>query len=299
MADATPDWWKYHGLGNDYLVLEPARFAASPSSEAVRRICDRHRGVGSDGVLWGPLAAPISADAPAGTLAVRIFNPDGSEAEKSGNGLRIFARHVRERGHVRADVFPIDTLGGRVEATVLDPSGRRIAIDMGRVRFDSASIPMTGPPREVLREPLAVGGRTLVVSAANVGNPHCVVLVDDPTPALAREIGPLLERHPSFPARTNVQLAAVVDPHHLRITIWERGAGYTEASGTSSCAAAAVAVRLGLCASPVAVDMPGGVLDVALDTGFRARLEGDVAAVASGRFAEELLASLALGERRA
>jgi diaminopimelate epimerase len=284
------DFWKYHGLGNDYLVLEPARFAAPITPEGVRVLCDRHRGVGSDGVLWGPLAGRVPP-------AVRIFNPDGSEAERSGNGLRIFARHLRARGLAPSDAFAIDTIVGPVQVRLLDAAGRTAALAMGAVRFDSAAIPMTGPPREVLREPLAVGGRDLVVSAANVGNPHCVVLVDDPTPALACELGPLLERHPSFPARTNVQLVAVRDRHRIRIEIWERGAGYTEASGTSSCAAAAVACRLGLAASPVTVEMPGGTLRVEVDASFRVTLTGEVADVAHGDLADELLALAGLGRR--
>jgi diaminopimelate epimerase len=284
------DFWKYHGLGNDYLVLEPERFAAPITPEGVRVLCDRHRGIGSDGILWGPLPGRVP-------LAVRIFNPDGSEAERSGNGLRIFARHLRARGLAPSDAFAIDTIVGPVDVRLLDATGHTAALAMGAVRFDSAAIPMTGPPREVLRERLVVGGRDLLVSAANVGNPHCVVLVDDPTAALACELGPLLERHPSFPARTNVQLVAVRDPHHIRIEIWERGAGYTEASGTSSCAAAAVAGRLGLVTSPVTVEMPGGTLRVELDAAFHVTLTGEVADVAHGDLADELLALAGLRRR--
>jgi diaminopimelate epimerase len=291
------DFWKYHGLGNDYLVLEPSRFTAALTPTGVRVLCDRHRGVGADGILWGPLPDPVSDAASPGTPAVRIWNPDASEAERSGNGLRIFARHLRARGLVQADVFAIDTIAGPVEARLLDALGRRVAIAMGPVRFDSEAIPMTGPPREVLREHLTVGGHDLEVSAANVGNPHCVVLMDDPTPALAGELGPLIELHPSFPARTNVQLATVRDPHRIRIEIWERGAGYTDASGTSSCAAAAVTCRLGLCASPVTVDMPGGSLLVEIDARFHATLTGDVAAVAHGDLADEFLALAGLTRR--
>lgn len=288
-----PDFFKYHGLGNDYLVLEPARFAAPPSAEAVRRICDRHRGVGGDGILWGPLPGTGGATAP----AVRIFNPDGSEAEKSGNGLRIFARFLWERGHVRQSPFPIAVPAGVVTARVLDGAASRIAVEMGQATFHSAEIPVNGPPRQVLREALAVAGRTLTISAASVGNPHCVVLVEAPTPELARELGPLIERHPLFPNRANVQFMRVLDEHAIQIEIWERGAGYTLASGTSSCAAAAVACRLGLCRSPVTVHMPGGRLEVRLDEDFRLEMEGPVSAVAAGDFAPELLRELGL-ERR-
>jgi diaminopimelate epimerase len=288
-----PDFFKYHGLGNDYLVLEPRRFSAAPTGQAVRRICDRNRGVGSDGILWGPLAETAAP----GAFSVRIFNPDGSEAEKSGNGLRIFARFLWEQRHATATPFSIHTPGGTVSVRILDDAASLIAMEMGQARFHSAQIPVNGPPRQVLREALTVGGRTLTINAASVGNPHCVVLTDAPTPELARELGPLIERHPLFPNRTNVQFMRVRDEHAIQIEIWERGAGYTLASGTSSCAAAAVACRLGLCRSPVTVHMPGGSLEVRLDEEFHIELEGPVSAVCQGDFAAELLAELGL-ERR-
>ena len=291
------DFFKYHGLGNDYLVLEPRRFVAPPSPEAVRKLCGRHRGIGSDGILWGPLEDLPGADVPQGAPGVRIFNPDGSEAEKSGNGLRIFARHLWIRKLVDGKRFAIATLGGTVEARVLDEAGARIAIDMGQVRFVSGAVPMTGPPREVLRETLEAGGESWTINAAHVGNPHCVVLVESPAPELARRVGPSIEHHPAFPNRTNVQFMAAEGEHAVRIEIWERGAGYTEASGTSSCAAAAVACRLGLCRSPVTVRMPGGNLSVELDESYRAVLTGPVAAVGSGELSAEFLAELGLQRR--
>ncbi|MCH8883204.1 MAG: diaminopimelate epimerase, partial [SAR324 cluster bacterium] len=219
------------------------------------------------------------------------------EAEKSGNGLRIFARHLWERGYVKERSFAIATAGGTVRAELLDASGAMIAVEMGRVSFASGDIPMTGPAREVLGETLEVGGHSLRISGAGLGNPHCVVEVEAPTPKLARELGPLIENHPAFPNRTNVQFMAAEDQHRIRIEIWERGAGYTEASGTSSCAAAAVACRLGLCRSPVTVRMPGGNLSVELDESYRAVLTGPVAAVGSGELSAEFLAELGLQRR--
>jgi diaminopimelate epimerase len=297
VSGASHDYCKYHGLGNDYLVIEPGRFRAPLSAAQGRALCDRHRGIGADGVLLGPLTVERPAGLAADVPALRIFNPDGSEGEKSGNGLRIFARHLWERGLVAGRAFSLHTPGGTVHVRVLDAGGTRIAIAMGAVRFDSAHIPMRGPPREVLREPLQVGEATYTVNGATIGNPHCVVLVEAPTPALAQSVGPLIERHASFPQRTNVQFMRVLDRHAIQIEIWERGAGYTQASGTSSCASAAVACRLGLCESPVTVHMPGGRLEVRLGAGFEAELEGDVAAVGCGRLADEFLA--AHGLRRA
>ena len=312
------DYWKFHGLGNDYLVIEPGRFMGSITPEAARKICDRSRGVGSDGLLIGPGFGPetkppsggLRARSPEGEpFPVRIVNPDGSEAEKSGNGLRIFARFLWERGYARGMHFRIAVVGGTVVgdtvvgdtvvgdtvgAEILHPAGSPIALEMGRVTFTSGEIPMGGPEREVLREPLAAGGREWLVSAAGLGNPHCVVETDDPTPELAREFGPQIENHPQFPNRTNVQFMTVLDEQRVRIEIWERGAGYTLSSGSSSCACAAVACRLGLCRSPVTVVTAGGNLTVALDENFHARLEGEVCAVGHGFFSGQFLKELGL-----
>jgi diaminopimelate epimerase len=149
-----------------------------------------------------------------------------------------------------------------------------VVVDMGRVRFDSAEIPVSGPWRDVLRESLVVGGRALEFSAATVSNRHCVVLRQEVPPDEARELGPLIERDPRFPRRTNVQFVQVLDRRNIRIEVWERGAGYTPASGSSSCAA--VARRLELCDLPITVHMSGGSLAVEIDAEFRARMTGPV-----------------------
>jgi diaminopimelate epimerase len=220
-------------------------------------------------LLYGPLPSQ-QAD-----FALQIFNPDGSEAEKSGNGLRIFARYLFDTGRIGAEACPLETAGGLVQAQV-DPNSTQVRVAMGRVSFHSQAIPVAGPPRQVLREPLTVGGETVVISAATVGNPHCVVEQDSLSAAAAHRLGPLLETHPHFPQRTNVQFMQVLSPTEIALEIWERGAGYTLASGSSSCAAAAVAHRLGLCGAEVSVRMPGGVLQVSLGPQFEATLQGPV-----------------------
>lgn len=279
---------KYHGLGNDYAVIEPAEKKDGMEPERIRAVCDRHCGLGSDGILFGPLLETpkefpaAEANAPAEIFAVRIYNPDGSEAEKSGNGLRIFARHLYETGRVAENErFRMATLGGPAEA-VVEQARNRIRVSMGPVRFTSQDVPMTGPPREVVDEAFEVGGRQFRCCAANVGNPHCVLLVDSPTEATAREIGPWVEVDERFPNRTNVQFMTAEDGHNIRIEIWERGAGYTLASGSSASACAAAACRLGLCESPVTVHMPGGDLEITLDDELHAELVGPVAFVAQG-----------------
>ena len=247
---------KYQALGNDYIVIEQDEWAAR-SPDIVRLLCDRHFGIGGDGILVGGIT-PIE-----GAFPLQIFNPDGSRAEKSGNGLRIFARYLWDGGRVDDESFTIRPIGGPVRATVLD-RGSRIRVEMGLVSFRSTDVPVTGPEREVLDEPIVVAGHHLRFSAATIGNPHCVVTGAPVSEALIREIGPLLEIHPMFPNRTNVQLMEVLDRDRIRLSIWERGAGHTLASGSSSCAAAAVAHRLGLCAPLVTVEMSGGALEVEL-----------------------------------
>ncbi len=283
-----PSFFKYEGLGNDYLVLDPASWNLPLTPERIRLLCDRHFGLGSDGILSGPLPATDG-----GVLCgLRIFNPDGSEAEKSGNGLRIFARHLLDTGRVQTGTpFHLHTVGGIVECTLSD-AGHRVRVEMGRASFDSRKIPVTGPAREVLNETVEIGGRRLTFCAATVGNPHCVVLGQPVTPETACELGPKLETHPLFPNRTNVQFLEVVDRSTIRIEIWERGAGYTLASGSSSSAAAAVAHRLGLCGDRITVRMPGGELEIEIGEGHAIRMTGPVRAVGRGEAAPDLMERL-------
>jgi diaminopimelate epimerase len=274
-------FWKYHALGNDYLVLDPQRLDFTLQPLTIQRLCHRHFGVGSDGILLGPLPAP-EAD-----FGLRIFNPDGSEAEKSGNGLRIFARYLWDEGKVGTQPFYIQTLGGKVRAQV-QQAGQRVQVEMGRVSFQSELIPVTGANREVLQEPIEVQGQTFTFSAATIGNPHCVILVPETSPTLAKTYGPDLETHPFFPQRTNVQFVQVLSPERLRLEIWERGAGYTLASGSSSSAAAAVVHRLGLCEAAVTVEMSGGELEILIAPDFAITMTGPVTGVAQGTLASDI-----------
>lgn len=276
---------KYHALGNDYLVLNPADFPSwpEPSVAQIRVICHRNFGVGSDGILWGPLPSQSS------NVALRIFNPDGSEAEKSGNGLRIFSRYLWDQGLIRTDVFTVETPGGQVRAEIKD-SGRLITIDMGRVSFASGEIPVAGAGREVINEHLRIQDRDFTFCAATIGNPHCVIPLPEISESLARRYGPDIEVHSIFPRRINVQFLQVLDRKNIRIEIWERGAGYTLASGSSSSAAAAVARRLHLIDDRVTVHMPGGALDIEIAPDFAIRMTGTVNKVADGVLHPELFA---------
>lgn len=262
-------------------MLDPERLDFTLQPLTIQRLCHRHFGVGSDGILLGPLPAP-GAD-----FGLRIFNPDGSEAEKSGNGLRIFARYLWDEGKVGTQPFYIQTLGGKVRVQV-QQAGQRVQVEMGRVSFQSGLIPVTGANREVLQEPIEVQGQTFTFSAATIGNPHCVILVPETTPALAQTYGSDLETHPFFPQRTNVQFVQVLSPERLRLEIWERGAGYTLASGSSSSAAAAVVHRLGLCEAAVTVEMSGGELEILIAPDFAITMTGPVTGVAQGTLASDI-----------
>jgi diaminopimelate epimerase len=268
-------FYKYHGLGNDYIVMNPAEIGRELTLDEIKLICHRNYGIGSDGILWGPLP---SENAP---FKLRIFNPDGSEAEKSGNGLRIFSKYLFDHGFVRTEPFKIDTLGGVVTARV-HPDGRMIDVEMGRVSFDSTKIPVAGAPREVLNESITVKGREFTFCAATIGNPHCVLPVDDLSEELARTYGPALEVEQRFPNRTNVQFLQVLDRNNIQIEIWERGAGYTLASGSSSSAAASVAHKLGLCDNKITVHMPGGQLTITIDENFAVDMTGPVICIGEG-----------------
>ncbi len=278
---------KSHALGNDYLIVDPRALSFPLTEDAVRLLCDRHRGVGSDGIL--ALVPSQRAD-----FGVRIFNPDGSEAEKSGNGLRILARYLYDRGLTRQTRFTVETAGGvvGVEVHLRDGAVEQITVEMGRAAFRSDLIPAAGPLRDVVDEPVAVDGERLVVTAVSVGNPHCVVFTDELRPADLRRLGPLLERHPLFPRRTNVQFARVLSPDRVAILIWERGAGETLASGSSACAVAAAAVRRGLAGRQVTVVMPGGELQVAVSEEWDLRLTGPAEEICAGVLSPALVARL-------
>lgn len=260
---------KYHGLGNSYIVLSPEVWAKSLDAEAIRTICHPHFGVGADGILWGPLPSRTAA------FGVRILNPDGSEAEKSGNGLRIFARYLLDTGLVGFESFSVETLGGVVMCEI-EGNGRFIQVGLGQVKLQKS-------------QQISAGNRTFHAIIADVGNPHCVILLDkSPTPQLAQRYGPLIEQLPQFPKRTNVQFMFVMDRQNIQIEIWERGAGYTLASGSSSVAATAVAVQQGMCNKAVTVQMPGGKLAVSLDDHFFGTIRGSVTKICDGEIVLEI-----------
>lgn len=284
-------FFRGHGLGNDYLVMDPKDLQFRLTPKNIRSICDRNWGLGSDGIL--ALIPSKKAD-----FGLRIFNPDGSEAEKSGNGLRIFARYLHATGKTKKTRFTVETKGGLVTIDLhIDRHGDAGAatVEMGRARFTPEALPCSLTVAELIQQPIEAAGRSLVFTGVSVGNPHCVVF-RPAGEAWSREellqLGPVLENHALFPKRTNVQLAVPTGPREIVILIWERGAGETQASGSSSCAAASAAVRLGLVTSPVTVKMPGGALNIGVGQDFSLTMKGPVAEVARGSLSPSFVRGL-------
>jgi len=260
---------KSHGLGNDYLVVDACDLEWTPAR--VRAVCDRHTGLGSDGLL---LPSPSErAD-----YGLRIFNPDGMEAEKSGNGIRIFARYLVDTHGAPAE-FSVETLGGIVQCEVTPES---ISVEMGQARFEPQALPVHTDATTTERLEIDIEGKTLIATGVSVGNPHAVIFVDDALDSLDwRQWGEQVERHPMFPKRTNVQFVRISSRSHVHARIWERGAGETSASGSSSCAIAAAGVRRNLLDREVTIESPGGQLNVQVSGDYFVRLEGPVEQVAT------------------
>lgn len=288
IARSGTAFFKGHGHGNDYLVFESGEdWALGPA--AIAAVCDRLRGPGSDGIV-------LLLDRAGPPFGLRMFNPDGSEFERSGNGLRILASYLAREGLVGDDPFDVEVGGDTVRLHVLERRGGGVydvSVEMGRtrhgpdaVRLDPAALDGEG------RIDLGDGGAP-ILHLVSVGNPHAVVFPDDWTPGLLERIGPLVSSHPAFAAGTNVQLARVVDDSALEALIWERGVGATSASGTSACAVAAAAVRSGR-ADPgtLEVRMPGGTLHVTVTSAMDVTLRGPVQEVYRGRLARGFLEAL-------
>ncbi|MFD4523432.1 diaminopimelate epimerase [Streptomyces sp. NPDC058470] len=290
------DFFKYQAAGNDYLVIDPRYTDFPVTPEAIRLVCDRHRGIGADGVLYGPLETP-RAGVP---VALDLYNSDGSDCGRSGNGLRMFALHLAEQERdAWADgrEFTLRTAAGDCPVRVLDANAGRVEVGMGQPSFEAADLPLldeAGAPYigRAVGVPLSVEGEELVVTCVYNGNPHTVVLVDDPSPQLARRLGPRIARHIRFPQATNVQFARMANRAVMELEVFERGAGYVTASGASACAAVSAARELGLCDGSVEVRMSGGSVEITIAGDGHVTMTGDAEQVAAGSFAPALRARL-------
>jgi len=264
------DFIKGHGLGNDYIVVDGARFGIALTPERVRLLCHRNLGLGSDGVL--------EIDVRGERFTARIWNPDGSEAERSGNGLRIAAKFLSDHGYTAESVFVIETAAGPVSAEVYRRAGRvhAVRLEMGRAMIDRT------------KRTLEVERHALDVTVVSVGNPHCVIVGEELTRERLFTLGPLVERHAAFPGRINVQLAVAESRSRARALVWERGAGHTLASGTSACAVAAACYDRGLTDGAVSVVMEGGQLEVEVGPDLDLVMTGPVEEVFEGTLSLDL-----------
>jgi diaminopimelate epimerase len=279
---------KSHGLGNDYIVLNQDEIEFELTPKAIQIICDVHYGIGSDGIL-------LKVPSQNANFGLRILNPDGSEAEKSGNGLRIFAKYLFDYKVAQSKRFTIETAGGLVQAEIIEEMNGKacfVKVDMGKAIFSSPRIPVSCEKDECLNELLHLEYRDYLINCVSVGNPHCVILTKSLDEKEVKTFGPQIENNPVFPNRINVQFAKVISPNEVEIMIWERGAGWTLASGSSSCAVAAVMVKKGLTLPNLTVKMPGGNLDIEIDNSWSIRMSGEVREIARGTLSKELLSDL-------
>jgi diaminopimelate epimerase len=247
------DFVKMHGLGNDFLVFDQGP-AGPPSAATLRRLADRHTGIGFDQAL---VLAP--ARSPGAAARYRVFNADGDEVEQCGNGARCVAALLAQRTGVERGEMVLESTAGPVMARLLGAG--RVSVAMGVPDFRPSSLPFVAD-REAQRYALATPAGDLEIGAVAIGNPHAVLIVPRTDAAAVDSLGPTVENHPRFPGRTNVEFMEVVDPGHIRLRVHERGVGETRACGTGACGAVAVGRQLGLLGPKVMVDLPGGTLEV-------------------------------------
>lgn len=281
---------KTHALGNEYIVFEEEKINFELTGKAIKRICNVNFGIGSDGIL-------LKVKSDKADFGLRIFNPDGSEAEKSGNGLRIFCKFLYDYGFTEKDGFSVETKGGIVHAQIIETSNKKakiISVDMGKAIFASKEIPTNFQTDEAIGEKITVSDKEYEVNCVSVGNPHCVIIKEHLDIDEVKKYGKGIENHAMFPNRINVQFAKVISRGEAEILIWERGAGFTLASGSSSCGVASVLRKKGLIDGDVKIKMPGGDIKIRIDDNWNIKMTGEVRQIAEGILSNELLEDLNL-----
>jgi len=276
---------KYHSLGNDYLIFDPNENPLNLNPKNVALLCNRNTGLGSDGVLEGPFMEE-------GQISLKIWNPDGSIAKASGNGVCIFAKYLKDKEYIQKKNYTLITDSGPVEITYLSDDGNQSRVSMGKVSFWSDEIPVIGERRQVINEEMIFGKSMYPVTCVSVGNPHCVIPMHHISKELVCKIGEIAEGVKYFPETINTEIIKIVDENRVMIESFERGAGYTMATGSGACAAAAVAYRLGLTRNKVSALMPGGSLQIEVEEDWSVYMIGDVFYIAEiilgSEFAEKL-----------
>ena len=261
----TVPFAKMHGIGNDFILFDritTPSISIESIQHNVKHLCDRHFGIGSDGVLVVESSQEFGVD-----FTYRMFNPDGSEAEMCGNGIRCFGKWVFEQGHTNNRNFTVMTKAGllTLELTGAGTVVEGIVVDMGEPRLSREDIPMTGPSGIAVHEPLVVDSQNVSITAVSMGNPHAVYFVKEVQDDSINRIGPNLEKHPRFPHKTNVHEVHIASENHLHMLTWERGAGRTLACGTGACAVAVASHLNQLTGRSVQVTLAGGDLDIFWD----------------------------------
>ena len=274
---ATLRFAKLHGTANDFIYVDAREELPGDPTVLARRLCDRHRGIGADGLI-------LLVDSAAADCGMQIYNADGSRAEMCGNGIRGFAKFVHDRGLVRANPLRVETDAGvkMVRAELTGGRVARVTVDMGRPVWAGRQIPVDADG-EVIDRPLEIGGHSHRVTCLSMGNPHCVVFVADLDGLDLPTIGPHFEHHPFFPRRVNTEFVRVDGPDRVAMRVWERGAGETMACGTGACAAAVAAARTGRTDRSVTVALPGGEVTVDWRPDDHVRMTGDAVEVFEGR----------------
>jgi len=251
---------KVHGLGNDFVLVNmlQERLAIANKAEVAVKVCDRHFGVGADGLVF------IDKPGQEADIAMQIINSDGSEAEMCGNAIRCVAKYAYERGLVKSTIMRVETAAGIMVPELVLENGvvRAVKVDMGEPKLERGKIPMEGPPGRVVNEPLQSGDEIFYVTAVSMGNPHCVIFVPDVDAIKLETVGPRIENHPSFPRKTNVEFVQVLNDGEVRMRVWERGAGPTLACGTGACATAVASHLNGHTGKKVKVHLYAGALEI-------------------------------------
>ena len=274
---------KWQGLGNHYIVLHAEEIPFELTPERVRLLCDRNLGIGSDGIL---VVGPKTGE---DRFRLRIFNPDGSEAEMCGNGVRMVARKLRMEGSITGDTVVLETGAGEIVPKLGE--GYEVTVDMGIARFGGEKLAEFDG--EAVGETLNAAGRSFTFTFVDVGNPHAVIQSPWPLELVPlHEVGPMVEEHRFFPRKANVEFVKVMGMHDAKVRVWERGVGETRACGTGATATAVALVRTGQCESPVTVELPGGRLIVEVRPDWRVFMTGPAEEIYHGDLSLEFLAHL-------
>jgi diaminopimelate epimerase len=284
---------KSHGLGNEYIVLDADNIDFELSDKAIRRICNVNFGIGTDGII-------LKVPSKCADFGFRVFNPDASESEKSGNGLRILCKYLYDYGYTSQKQFTVETKGGLVKANIEKTDSRNkailVTVDMGKPIFKTSEIPVIFPSEEIIGEKMGFGGKEFEINCVSIGNPHCTIIKENLDINEIKAIGSIIENHSMFPNRINVQFAKIINRNEAEILIWERGAGFTLASGSSSCAVSSILYKRGLIDNKVTIKMLGGELSIEIQDDWNIRMTGEVRQICDGTFSSEFLEDLRDGK---